>query len=99
MNPRYKILTVTLVAACSSSAAPLENKGPEPSGMAATVRYLDVEGGCWAVDAADGVRYEPINLPAAFRQDGKKVKIVLRERSDLASVCMVGRIVELVSIQ
>jgi inhibitor of cysteine peptidase len=63
------------------------------------VRFVNVEGGCWVIDAADGTRYEPVNLPEAFRSDGLPVRAALKPRPDLASICMVGEIVELLSIR
>ena len=42
---------------------------------------------------------EPIDLPADFRVDGLAVFFEANERTDLASICQVGRIVELDFIQ
>lgn len=63
------------------------------------VRFLNVEGGCWAIDAADGTRYEPVNLPAEFQVDGLPVRAALKPRPDRVSICMVGEIVEVLSIR
>jgi hypothetical protein len=43
--------------------------------------------------------YEPLHLAEEFRQDGLKVTFVARPRPEMASVCMVGRIVEIISIR
>jgi hypothetical protein len=59
----------------------------------ATVRRLDLEGGCWVLQT-DSVSYEPTGLPPEFRQDGLAVQAGLDLRSDLGSFCMVGPIVD-----
>jgi hypothetical protein len=62
------------------------------------VRYLDVEGGRWAIES-DGDRLEPVNLPAEFRVDGLRVRFEANHHGDTASYCMAGRLVELEYIQ
>lgn len=62
------------------------------------VRRLDVEGGCWTIEA-DGARLEPINLPTEFRVDGLEIAFEANDRADLVTTCQVGRIVELDFIQ
>ena len=79
-----------LVGSCGLTEPDFESEG--------TVRFVDVEGGCWIIDTADE-RLEPIDLPADFRVDGLRVFFEANERSDLASICQVGRIVELDFIQ
>ncbi|MHB1328053.1 MAG: hypothetical protein ACYC2K_07610 [Gemmatimonadales bacterium] len=76
---------------------------PEAAGQAVTiigtVRHLDLEGGLYVISNADGINYNPTNLPAAFRVDGKPVEAEGRQRDDMASIGMVGPIVELVRIR
>lgn len=62
-----------------------------------TVELVDIAGGCWTIEAA-GTIYEPTNLPAALRHDGLAVEFVAVNRDDLASICQIGRIIELVRI-
>ncbi len=64
-----------------------------------TVHFIPVEGGCWALRVNDAVQYEPLGLPAAFRVDGLQVRALLKLRDDLASICMVGRIAEVLDIE
>lgn len=70
---------------------------PELDGQG-VVRFIDVEGGCWAIESG-GDLYEPIDLPEAFEQDGLGVDFEAVERDDLASICQVGPIVELLRIR
>lgn len=64
-----------------------------------TVDFIQVEGGCWSILAADQTRYEPINLPEEFKQDGLAVRAVLLPRDDLVSICQIGQIVEILTIE
>jgi len=72
--------------------------GPELP-ISGTVRHLRIEGGLFVIDAEDGARYNPLNLPAAFRVDGKQIEAVGRRRDDAVSIGMVGPIVELIRIR
>jgi hypothetical protein len=81
---------LTLGASCGITTPELSEVG--------TVRFVDIEGGCWVIETADET-YEPINLPTELRQDGLGVSFQANERGDLASICMVGPMIELLRIQ
>lgn len=60
-----------------------------------TVHRLEVEGGVWVIRDAQGTQYNPTNLPDAFRKEGMAVEAEARRRDDMASIGMVGPIIEL----
>jgi hypothetical protein len=63
-------------------------------------RYYGFEGGFWAVRGDDGITYDPLGaLPAAFRRDGLRVRLVARVRNDLMSFHQAGPIVEIIDIR
>ena len=64
----------------------------------ATVRFLNLEGGCWALETAQG-SYEPAGLPTEFRQDGLRVYTVVRRAPHLISTCMLAPIVTIEEIR
>jgi len=64
----------------------------------ASVRFLNLEGGCWTLEPTPGVHYLPLNLPEQFRRDGLKVQADLLRRDDYYSICMVGPVVQILSI-
>ena len=92
-----------LYAACSSPS-PAQSRGaqsPAPGQVLATdatIRYVGVEGGCWAIDLDSGQRYEPVNLAVDFRKDGLRVHVELRAAPDMVSTCMLGPLVTVESI-
>ncbi len=63
-----------------------------------TVRWRELEGGFYAIDADDGRKFEPLNLPRDFRVDGVRVRVTAKPRPDMASIHMYGTIVEIIRI-
>jgi hypothetical protein len=68
------------------------------AGVDATVRFLDLEGGCWTITPDERVHYLPLNLPAEFKRDGLRVVVEFEELSDYGSVCQVGPVIHIRSI-
>jgi len=62
------------------------------------VRLVDVEGGCWVIETAQG-RVQPIHLPNAYRKDGLRVKVVLSDAPAMMSACQVGELKKVESIE
>lgn len=52
----------------------------------------------WAVVTSDGRTLWPVNDPA-FQKDGMKVRFTAQARTDMASICMAGTIVEFVTLR
>lgn len=69
--------------------------------LTGTVRAVGIEGGCWQFEADDGRKFEltRTGAPEGLLQDGKKATLVLRPRPDLMSACMIGPIVEVVTVE
>jgi hypothetical protein len=64
------------------------------------VRHYSIEGGFWAVRGDDSTTYDPLGgLPAAFQQDGLRVFLDAKIRSDLAGVHAAGPVVEIIAIR
>jgi len=85
---------VVVLAACAGAGA--GSRGTfEVTG---TIRHSDLEGGVYSIEAKDGTRYEPQELPQAFQRDGMRVRVTLKRRDDLASVHQFGPLVEVVRI-
>ncbi len=101
---------VAALAACSASPPPTTATPPEPvagaweqrsrpAGEPATIRFIDVEGGCWAIETVAG-RYQPIDLPEKFRSDGRLVVVAMRKAAlEMAGTCQVGPLMQIESIR
>jgi hypothetical protein len=78
-----------------------EEKGSSPTDtveIIGTLIYVNLEGGFFAIQGDDGNKYNPINLPDAFKKDGMKVKALVRPQPDAMSLHMFGLIIEIIDI-
>jgi hypothetical protein len=64
------------------------------------MHHTNLEGGCWVFKTADGKNYELTGEAAKdLLREGQRAEIVVRPRRDLKSICLVGKIVEVVEIK
>jgi len=99
-------VAVTSLSSCAGSqnSAWVEPQ-PQPSAMGellrivGTVHYVDLEGGLFVIRDAEGIQYNPVNLPEAFRRDGVPVEVEAYRRNDMVSIGMVGTLIEVVRIR
>ena len=67
--------------------------------MAASVRYVDLEGGFWGLEATTGELYElQHEMPEEFQKDGMKVEVKL-ELTQEASFRMWGQTALIIEIR
>jgi hypothetical protein len=93
-----------LLAACAGPGwvdleAPAATQAGPEFRLAGRIQYLDLEGGLFVIRAEDGTQYNPLNLPADFRIDGLAVEADARRRDDVATIGMVGPVLELLRIR
>lgn len=62
------------------------------------IKYIDLEGGFFGIIGKNG-KYDPVNLPKAFQQDGLRVEFTARVCKDQVSFHMWGTLVELISMK
>jgi hypothetical protein len=102
-NRTSVVLIMAGLLACSGSDPNFAGSAPplapgQVLTTEATIRFVNVEGGCWAIQNAAGQLYEPINLALGFRTDGLSVRVVLRNAPDATSICMIGPLVTIDSV-
>jgi len=63
--------------------------------------FSGVDGCMWVIELEDGSRLEPINLSDfdILPLEGKKIAISYINRLDMSSICLVGTIVELETLE
>jgi hypothetical protein len=66
--------------------------------LVGTMRYVDLEGGYWAV-VSDGEEYIPLNLTDDYMAEGLKVTFEVVERQDVMGIHMGGTYVEIINIK
>jgi hypothetical protein len=108
MRARYRAvrvlaaILVSALGACQDISTPTDPPLDDPNAFVVngTIRYLDIEGGCWAFQVDPRTAgYQPVGLPPEFRRDGLAVRAALKPRGDLVSFCMIGPIAEVVWIR
>ena len=93
------VASAILLAACDASQ-PLTPEPPAANGeVTGTVRFEQVEGGCWAIDLGGSQRVEPIGLPDEFKTDGLAVVVSLADMPDASSLCQIGPLKQVVAIR
>lgn len=106
----WRTVLVSVAALTLSSCASVGGKGwveLEPKSadsgptiqITGTVHHLDLEGGLFVIRDTKGTQYNPVNLPDVFRIEGMAVEAEARLRGDMASIGMVGPLVELLRIR
>jgi hypothetical protein len=97
------LATLGFVTGCASqgTAGAARQLEADELRVTGTVHKAEVGANCWLLEGTDSARYElrPDQAPAALLTEGKAVTVVLRPRSDLMSVCMVGRLADVVSVE
>ena len=86
-----KPFLLVTIAACLSAcgAQPETNAIAAGTGEPATVRFVNLETGCWVLEVG-GQRVQPVDLPDEFKQDGLQVNVELRDAPAMMSVCQLG---------
>ena len=92
------IVTVPLLL----GAGPCSNKSPTSGSIAGEgVVHRGVGPECpqtWHIATANGEIYWPLENPA-FQQEGLRVRFSIRPRTEMASICMAGTMVEVISVE
>jgi hypothetical protein len=93
-----------LLAGCTGTDSGKElNETPDGTPTAAitgtgTVTYIDLEGGFYGIVADDGMRYLPLDLDPAFKEDNLSVRFTV-EKADVATIQQWGTPVKVISIE
>ncbi len=91
------LLAVTLLTACATPAPDNGASDESLTSGVATVEFVELEGGCWTLSLA-GERLLPLALAEEFQVDGLRVRVSLRV-VEAATICQMGRAVEIESIE
>jgi hypothetical protein len=71
---------------------------PEGFQVVGTIRYVEIERGVYLIVAADSTRYQPLDLPEAFRKDGLRIRATLRREPDVMTVGQAGEPVSVIRV-
>jgi hypothetical protein len=94
---RTSLVPLLLLAATSNYECQVNTaQGTGELHIFGTIRFISIEGGCWALDASNGRRFElrSDQVPDRLRQDGTRVAVIAVERDDWTGVCQVGSMLD-----
>lgn len=93
-------LATMCISVAASSCAPENTMTLKGSYIiTGTMRYLDIEGGCWQFKSTNGTDYEILGSQTdRIQVDGLLARLRVRNSNEGATICMVGTIVELIDI-
>lgn len=66
-----------------------------------TMMFTQLEGGCWYLEAKRGKKYELVGSEENLRKvrvEGRYVTLTVRQAKMMASVCMIGTMVEIIDV-
>lgn len=89
----------TDVARSAETAAAGRQENMKGTSITGTVRHVDVEGGFYGIEADNGAKLDPVNLPQEFQQDGVRLRVQVEPLTDRVSIHMWGTLVRIVSIE
>jgi hypothetical protein len=92
-----RLIATAVLASAAALPACITTTSPLVVGTG-TVHTAYAECSSWFLRSDRGQEYEVRALPDEFQNPGLRVRFILKERNDLPSICMVGPIVEVVSI-
>ena len=64
-----------------------------------TIRYIDLEGGFYAIEADSGQKLDPVNLRTEFEQDGLRVRFRVRMVEEVITIHQWGHPVEVLEME
>ncbi len=74
-------------------------KDPDAYIIEGIMYFRDIEGGCWQLIDGNNRSYEIVGEDVTqIKIDGLFVKLIVRDHEYTSSICMVGKIVELIEI-
>ena len=92
-----RLIVVALIGSFSLLPACRESSSGLVVGTG-TIHPSAVECSAWFLHADTGREFQLTRLDPRFQQGNLRVRFTLRKRSDLASICMVGDIADVVSL-
>src|SRR6266508_1696153 len=95
--PKLRLMLVALALLAGPSCTMFDSDLVRVNG---TVRHFSFEGGFWAVRGDDSTTYDTVGgLPPGFQEDGLRVFLGAKVRSDLGGIHQAGPIVEIITIR
>ena len=93
------LIAIAFIAASCSSAPESAAIPADSFVVQGTMEFLNIETGCWVLNAIDGKRYQPAGEDLNILwKNGLIVSLRVRRMGGIASICQAGQIVEVLEI-
>jgi len=96
------ILTVGLLTAAAGVWTATQWQGKTVIGetwmLEGTLRYLDLEGGCWVLEDDTGQRYQLVGLPSSLLQNGVRLRLEVKKAERMMGKCQTGEFVRVLRV-
>jgi len=100
MKPYGLLICIGLVFTASACHTKMEkNDASSLPWINGTVVYVDTEGGFYGIIGSQGGRFDPVNLPDRFKQDGLPIRFKMKKLPDRMSYHMWAPLVEILAIE
>ncbi|MDN4593076.1 hypothetical protein [Polycladomyces subterraneus] len=96
------ILTVGLLTAAVGAWTVTQWQGKTVNGetwiLQGTLRYLDLEGGCWVLEDDTGKRFQLVGLPPSLLQNGVRLRLEVKKAERMMGKCQTGEFVRVLRV-
>jgi hypothetical protein len=96
---KHLICLVVVAGAIACRTVSQPNKDGSDGWITGTVKYIQLEGGFYGILGDQGDRFDPVNLPESFKQDGFRVKFQMEKLPNQMSFHMWGKLVTITDIE
>jgi hypothetical protein len=93
------ITSMMLVLSCGLFKSSQETIDVEEYAKGKVLDKRDLDGCTYVIELESGKKLEPINLTDDFQKEGLQVWVKYEEKKDIASICMMGTMVEVIDIK
>jgi hypothetical protein len=103
LNQRFAlILTVGLLTAGVGVWTATQWQGKTVNGdtwiLQGTLRFLDLEGGCWMLENDTGKRFQLVGLPPSLLQNGVRLRLEVKKAERMMGKCQTGEFVRVLRV-
>jgi len=99
MKVYISLICLALAAGTTACRTACEVNEDTSRWVTGTVKHIELEGGFYGIVGDQGNKFDPVNLPDRFKEDGLRVKACMKQLEDRVSFRMWGTLVEIIEIK
>ena len=91
---KFLIVVMLVISIQACDEKPIDNN----VSTTGTIKFIQLEGGFWGI-IGKNQKYDPVNLPEAFKIEGLKVQFTAKLHEDMVSIHMWGTLVSIIKMK